>query len=241
MTSEPAGAQVEVDGRPVGTAPLTVEPVKPGDHEVVAKLERYQEARARVAVEAGRRVELELRPEPEPAKLTVTASDADGQAVEGASVELSGATKGKAPLELELPAGRKGSVRVLAPGYLPAVKELEPTPGQVGDLAFALELSPEAAARASRQRGGTILGGTGALLAAGGVAALLAGLSAADDADSAYGRYQQALTGDAAQAAYTEAQSLDEEAASRQTLGLSLLGAGVALGVVSGWQLLSGP
>ena len=241
VTSDPAGAQVELDGKALGTAPLTVEPVKPGDHEVVAKLDRHRPARARVAVEAGKRVELELRPEPEPAKLSVTATDADGDTIEGATVELGGATKGKAPLELELPAGRTGSVRVAASGYLPSVRELEPGPGQVAELAFSLEESPEAAAQASRQRWGLILGGSGALLAAGGVAALLAGLGAASDADSAYGRYQQALAGDAAQAAYTEAKSLDEEAASRQTLGLSLLGVGVALGVASGWQLLTGP
>ena len=241
VKTEPPGAQVELDGKARGAAPLTIQPVKPGDHEVVAKLDRYRPARARVAVEAGRRVELELRPEPQPAKLSVTAADADGEPVEGAQVEVAGATKGKAPLEIELPAGQKGQVRVVAPGYLPAVKELEPPPGQVGDLAFSLEQSPEEATRAAKQRWGAILAGSGGLVAAAGVVVLFAGMNAATDADAAYGRYEPALTGDAAAAAYAEAASLDEQAAGRQTLGLSLLGGGVVLAVVGGWQILSAP
>ena len=241
VTSVPPGAQIELDGKAVGAAPVTIEPVKAGDHEVVAKLDKHKNAAATVSGILGRRVEVELRPAPLPAKLTVKAVDADGETVEGANVEMGGAVVGKAGQVVDVPAGKAGKISVIAAGYMPNEKELTLTAGEISDLVLTLEPDAEAKARTARRRWGTVLASAGGLIAAAGVVALLSGMSASEDADAAYGRYQQALTGGEATSAFDEAKSLDSQAADRQTLGVTLLGTGTALGLWAGWQFLSSP
>ncbi len=241
VTSVPTGAQIELDGDAVGTAPVTIEPVKAGDHKVVAKLDNHEDASAKVAAQAGRRVELELRPTPQPAKLTVKAVDEAGAVIEGATVEVDGTAAGAAPAQVEVAAGTAGKVSVLAAGFMPTVKEVTPKAGEIGELVLAMEPDADARQRAANTRWGTVLAAAGGLLAAGGVVALMSGMGAAEDADGAYGRYQQALTGAEATSAFDEAKGLDQQAADRQTLGVTLLSTGVALGAWAGWQFLSAP
>lgn len=57
VSTEPAGATVWVDGRAVGTAPVELPAVPPGEHYLAATLDGHATRVDRVRVEGGRRVE----------------------------------------------------------------------------------------------------------------------------------------------------------------------------------------
>ena len=167
VVTVPPGADVKLDGEPVGRSPLHLEPVKPGDHEVVAELAGHAPARAQARTEPGQALRLELRPAPEPAKLRVTAD------VEQASVEVEGGAGCRLPCEVQVPAGRLGRLRLRAPGFLEATREVLAAPGQVGEVRVRLTPEPAAAVRRGQRSWGMALAAAGVALAAGGVVALL--------------------------------------------------------------------
>jgi len=68
ITSEPAGAQVAIDGTEVGRAPLDVE-VTRGQHVIVARAPLHEPAVRGVAVDEGATLTLELAPEDDAAGL----------------------------------------------------------------------------------------------------------------------------------------------------------------------------
>lgn len=91
ITTEPAGAQVWVDGTDVGRAPLDVE-VTRGQHVVVAKAPRHQAAVQGIAVDAASSMVLELAPDREATRLaagvTRGISDADAQELVDATMRF---------------------------------------------------------------------------------------------------------------------------------------------------------
>lgn len=67
---EPAGAELSLDGEPLGTMPLEMPLIlPPGEHELSARLAGYREARRKVRVASGDELEVEL-------ELTVLPKDA---------------------------------------------------------------------------------------------------------------------------------------------------------------------
>lgn len=67
VVSEPAGAMIYVDGRPVGRAPAVADRVTPGSHVIEARLEGYEGRSLEIEASAGehRRVRLALTALPE--------------------------------------------------------------------------------------------------------------------------------------------------------------------------------
>lgn len=63
VTSDPAGATLEVDGTPLGVTPYTAA-LKPGAHAVVVRRDGYQLARAKVELPSDRSIEIELTMRP---------------------------------------------------------------------------------------------------------------------------------------------------------------------------------
>jgi hypothetical protein len=94
VTTEPTGAEVEVDGIAVGRSPAVVAEAKRGIHDVVARLPGYRPASARVPVEPGARAALALALSPATVPLTVACD------CPGARVELDGRAIGMGPLDL---------------------------------------------------------------------------------------------------------------------------------------------
>jgi len=226
-----------MDGQEAGATPLEIDEATVGDHELVATLAGHRPARAQVRMQPGERLELELRPEPEPARLRVQTE------VEHGWVEVGGVASCRAPCEVEVPAGRKHTLRLRAPGYLPAEQVVEPKPGGVDEIALELEEDPLAAARRGSQLWGTVLAATGAVLVVGGLVAVARGLGTARDAETAYARYEGAGTGAAAGRAWDEALSLDDQAELETGLGVGLVGAGLGAGLVGAhfWVSVPGP
>ena len=235
VSTVPPGAQVRLDGKPVGESPVTLERVAAGDHEVVAELAGHRVARAGTRARPGQSVRLELRPEPEVAKVHVRTN------VPGARVEVDGTDRGPAPCPLELEAGRRQRVRVLAPGWLPGEMELVPEAGKRRRLRVLLKEDPATVARASRERWGLVLVSTGVALAVGGVAALALGYASSDEADAAYARYAGAGAGPAARTAWDDTVALDEQARLETSAGLGLLAAGAGVGLLGAWRWLGAP
>jgi hypothetical protein len=73
VTTSPAGAQVRVDGRDVGRAPVTLD-VARGQHIVVAKLPDHRPAVQGVAVDGAQSVALALEDDPEVTQLAAGAA-----------------------------------------------------------------------------------------------------------------------------------------------------------------------
>jgi formylglycine-generating enzyme required for sulfatase activity len=111
LATEPAGAEVFVDGDLIGTTPLTME-LGAGERQLEAKLGGYNAWQAAVTVEAAKAQSLG------PVKLV----KADGRVSlasvpDQASVTVNGQFRGRTPLTLRLAPGRTHTIAVTKPGY----------------------------------------------------------------------------------------------------------------------------
>lgn len=135
---EPAGAQILLDGRTVGTAPLD-KPlgIAAGGHVLEATAEGHKPVRRELMVSAGVPVRLDLRLEaiPKTGKARIVASQPM------AEVMVDGRSLGAAPVDVELGPGGH-TLEVVAPGYVPYRSELVVAAGQVRTVEVALELPP---------------------------------------------------------------------------------------------------
>jgi hypothetical protein len=132
------GASVDVDGRPVGRAPL-LRPVRvqPGRVLVTALAPRHAPSRAELEVDRGQRREVDLPLEPleRPlAQLTVACE------VPGANVFIDGERVALTPVRASLPlVPGPHLVRLTREGYRPAEQRIELREGSTGELGFTLE------------------------------------------------------------------------------------------------------
>jgi formylglycine-generating enzyme required for sulfatase activity len=118
LATEPAGAEVFVDGELLGTTPLTME-LGAGERQLEAKLGGYNAWQAAVTVEAAKAQALG------PVKLV----KADGRislasVPDQASVTVNGQFRGRTPLTLRLAPGRSHTIAVTKPGYEPLSRQL---------------------------------------------------------------------------------------------------------------------
>ena len=118
IATEPAGAEVLVDGVPAGVTPATIE-VTAGQRELEVRLPGYNAWRSTLAVNANQPQELPL----------VQLSQADGRVElvstpSEASVAVDGQFLGRTPLTLTLRPGREHRISLSKPGYEQAMREL---------------------------------------------------------------------------------------------------------------------
>jgi formylglycine-generating enzyme required for sulfatase activity len=132
-----AGAEVFLDGRPVGATPLAAFEAEAGEREVRVRAEGYEELRTRVAIE-GRGKDQRLAvtlvplptpppgppPPPAPAVLALRSEPAR------ARVEVDGTDRGETPLEVRLEPGRPRRVRVTKEGHDDAELSVELRAGE---------------------------------------------------------------------------------------------------------------
>jgi len=111
IDSIPGNATVWVDGKPVGSTPLTLE-LLAGDHEIELKAERFKSWRTRLAVEANHPQVLEpVRLQPADGTLTVQTNPS------GANVMLSNTFAGQTPTKLNLSANTTHLIQLSKAGY----------------------------------------------------------------------------------------------------------------------------
>ncbi len=118
LSSQPAGAEVLVDGTVMGVTPAKLE-LTAGQHDVEIRLRGYNAWREQISVVADRSEVL----------LPVRLSQADGRVElvsdpEGAAVSVDGEFRGQTPLTLRLDPGREHSINLTKPGYEPVTRTL---------------------------------------------------------------------------------------------------------------------
>ncbi len=133
VTSEPAGAQVLVDGEAAGEAAAELE-LEAGRREIELRLAGYNAWRDTIVVNAD-----------EPRELPAVELDQADDRIElvsepdDAAVSLNGEFAGRTPLTLSLRPGRTHTIVVSKPGYTPAARELSVAADSGRRLAIELE------------------------------------------------------------------------------------------------------
>ncbi len=111
LASEPAGADVLVDGKSAGSTPLTLELLE-GEHNLEVRAERFKPWRTRLAVKANQPQQLDtIRLQPADGKLALRTKPA------GASVMIGKTFAGQTPLELALAANQSHGIQISKPGF----------------------------------------------------------------------------------------------------------------------------
>jgi formylglycine-generating enzyme required for sulfatase activity len=123
-TGDVAGADVAVDGDPVGTTPFPAVSVPAGEHEIVVQAEGYVEFRTSLEIE-GRGAEQRL----EVALLANSAPVTFETVPPGATVRVDGRRLGTTPLTLAVSSGRR-SVAYSMDAFKPASRTFTVTAGQ---------------------------------------------------------------------------------------------------------------
>ena len=111
VASQPAGAEILVDGTVMGVTPLDVE-ITAGQHDIELRLRGYNAWQDSISV---------LADQPQ-VLLPVELTQADGRIElvtdpEGAAVSVNGEFRGQTPLTLRLDPGRQHSLSLTKPGY----------------------------------------------------------------------------------------------------------------------------
>jgi hypothetical protein len=136
VESDPPGATMEVDGRPV-TAGRPVE-VRRGSHDVSGRMDRYQPSKRIVEVAPGGETRVKLEMRPLPGNLVVNCE------VKGARVTVNGTDTRTTPLDRPyvLPPGRH-VVEVTAAGYEKTVAVAQVEGGVTAVVDIALKVLPK--------------------------------------------------------------------------------------------------
>ena len=134
ITSNPAGATVSVEGKILGTTPLTAELVQ-GDRLVDISLPQHKTVQVPVPVTAG--VDQTLQ--------TVDLSAADGTLrvvsnPPGASVTVDGEYRGQTPMDLALASNSRHQLRFFMDGYSTVERAVDVRAGDLRDM--NVELTP---------------------------------------------------------------------------------------------------
>jgi hypothetical protein len=111
ISSEPAGAQVSLDGILRGTTPCEVDRIEAGEHEMAVALDNHAVHTQRLKLQAGDVNRVSVALTPIPASLSVSSVPP------GAQVYLDGQARGDAPLLLQNLEPGTHALRVELPGY----------------------------------------------------------------------------------------------------------------------------
>jgi formylglycine-generating enzyme required for sulfatase activity len=123
-TGDVEGADVAVDGRPVGTTPFAAVSVPAGDHEIVVQAEGYVEFRTSLEIEgrgAEQRLEVELLANSAPVTFETVPP--------GATVRVDGRRLGRTPLTTAVSAGRR-EVAFSMEAFKPATRQFTVVAGR---------------------------------------------------------------------------------------------------------------
>ena len=133
VRSEPPGASISIDGKPVGVGPYEGKDLSPGKHKVRVVKEGYEPWEAEQKVEAGKSVEVVSRLKTIEGSLEISSEPS------GAGVSLDGKAAGYAPLTLfQIPYGAH-LIRVDREGYEPHEEKVQVKDSQKARIHVALK------------------------------------------------------------------------------------------------------
>jgi formylglycine-generating enzyme required for sulfatase activity len=133
ISADPVGARVSVDATEVGVTPARVE-LEAGVHEIRIDAPGKKPWQSRVALRAGETLALGPLVLGEPDALVAIRSQPAG-----ADVNITGAYRGRTPVQVALPAGAAHDVVVSLPGYRDWSRNLRPVAGARSSLDARLE------------------------------------------------------------------------------------------------------
>ena len=133
LVSEPAAAEVLIDGVPVGFTPMNAE-VLQGDREFTIKLAGHKAWQGDISIEAGRDLVIP----------GIVLEAADGLVFirsnpSNASVTISGEFKGQTPLEVALTPGERHEITLFKAGYASGTRSIQTAPDEETELNIKLE------------------------------------------------------------------------------------------------------
>ena len=132
LATEPAGAEVRIDGAPVGLTPLQIE-VMQGLRSFEFSLPAHQTLTLQREVIAGTALQLDtVRLQPADGRLQVQSQPS------GASVSVDGEFHGTTPVAVTLASGETHRLRLSKAGYQSVAEEIVLGPGQERELSLAL-------------------------------------------------------------------------------------------------------
>ncbi|MHB1132637.1 MAG: DUF3048 domain-containing protein [Chloroflexota bacterium] len=112
VRSQPGGAAIIFDGKPVGSAPLTLDGLAAGRHQLRVGLPLYAEHSQVIDLAAGETVHVEARLQPLPGSLAIASTPPQ------ATVFLDGQERGQTPLVLEALTAGEHELKLVRKGYV---------------------------------------------------------------------------------------------------------------------------
>ncbi|HIE28389.1 TPA: PEGA domain-containing protein [Candidatus Poribacteria bacterium] len=122
ITSEPMGAEVHIDDKPMGATPLALKDVPAGSYRVEMELEHYEIWRGNVDVKHQQQAEVRAELEPKPGALEVKSEPS------GARVRIDGKDVGVTPYRKWVSSKEEHSITVSAEGYYPESRKVTVQP-----------------------------------------------------------------------------------------------------------------
>ena len=236
--SEPAGGELSVDGRRVGTLPQKLKDLVVGPHTMRVEKKGFTPAEQVIMVTDGelKKVKIELTQ-----KATVAIICGPGEAL----IELDGELVGRKKAVITGVADGKHTVTCKTPGYVTARRTFTSSGGQRYNFEFWLDIPALLLARMEKQRRSHKLWGWVGVMggAAFGGAAIWAGASYSSLSDDYAGKEEElgALWGAEAQALLSDMRDLRDDIHLRSILGWSFAGAGVAAVAFGIYQFATTP
>ncbi|MEJ2056396.1 MAG: PEGA domain-containing protein [Desulfofustis sp.] len=132
ITSEPAGAQVLIDGASAGQTPLTAELLS-GNHRLMLSKELFISNEQTIEVKANINADYRFPMEPQPGRLQLSSKPA------GAVVTIDNEYRGVTPLVLSLAPGAEQMIQLSHPGHKTLKHSVELSPGEKKELELSLE------------------------------------------------------------------------------------------------------
>lgn len=114
IRTDPTGAEVEIDGRKAGKAPIRIKRMTAGEHAVTARVPDFHDSKRKFKLLPGKPLSLQIDLRPAFGSIRITA-----RKVKDAEVFVDGDALGTAPIELKRIVSGPHSVRVAAEGYQP--------------------------------------------------------------------------------------------------------------------------
>lgn len=133
ITSEPQGAQVSLDGTPVGTTPLKIEPMA-GKHQADFHKNGWKAAARTFSIEPKQELTMPVVVLEQP-DVTIELTSTPG----GSGVVLNGQYQGVTPLTLTLPPGQEHQLSVSKQGHVKRSLSIQGEPGETKRLNVHLE------------------------------------------------------------------------------------------------------
>jgi hypothetical protein len=134
IRTDPTGAEIRIDERKVGKAPIRIKRMTAGAHTVTARMPDYHDTVRKFKLLPGKRFDLQIKLRPAFGSIRITA-----RKVQEAEVFVDGDGLGPTPIELKRIVSGPHTIRVVKDGYQPYQKKVNVRDGKKTVVAATLK------------------------------------------------------------------------------------------------------